>query len=126
MLLEAKKVLDRGDSVRHKGFTETQQRRPAMGRSFTPTYRVEYRTNNMHPNAPSNWLTYDYKRHGKPTAAKAEDMRKRLNTSFDRDGINFHVSKAAGVVLHVTSLKIVHQESTEVVAEATAPMFEVV
>lgn len=97
-----------------------------MGRSYTPTFRVEYYDNTMHPLATPRTLMYDYKRHGKPTAARAEDMRQMLNKSFAPGGVNFHASQAAGVVIHVTRLKIVRQSCTTVVAEARAPMFEVV
>ena len=97
-----------------------------MGTSYIPTYRVEYRDSTMHRHAASKWLTYDYKRHGKPTDAKAEDMRKMLNTSFAPGGVNFHASKATGVLIHVNRLKIVRQADNAVMGEAVAPMFEAV
>jgi hypothetical protein len=98
-----------------------------MGRSYTPTYRVEYRDNTMTRwTTPPHWLTYDSKRHGRPSNAKAEAIRVSLNASFGPDGVNFHVSQAAGVVIHVTKLWIVRQADGEVVGAATAPMFEVV
>ena len=97
-----------------------------MGRSYTPKYRVEYRDNTMNRFAASKWLTYDAKRLGKPSDASAEKLRQSLNKSFAPGGVNWNVSVAAGVVVHVQSVKIVRQADNEVVATATAPMFEVV
>ena len=97
-----------------------------MGRSYKLKYYVTYRDNTMSPAMNDNWITYDSKRHGKPTDAVAENIRKKLNESFAPDGVNYHVSTARGVVIHVTKLKIIRQSDDAVMGEATAPMFEVV
>jgi hypothetical protein len=97
-----------------------------MGRSYTPKYRVEYRDNTMNRLGTDRILSYDAKRYGKPTDAKAEDLRRALNKSFNVGGVNWHVSEAAGVVVSVNRLRIINQRSGQVVAESNAPMFEVV
>ena len=96
-----------------------------MGRSCTPTFRVEYRDNTLRHFQAPHWLTYDYKRHGKPDDAKAEAIRVSLNASFGPGGVNWHVSTARGVVIHITRLDIVRQADGEIVGTATAPMFEI-
>jgi hypothetical protein len=97
-----------------------------MGRSYIPTYRIEYRDNTMHPMAGSHIIAYDFKRDGKPTDDKAEAIRKKINSSFAPGGTNYDLSKLHGVLIHVQRLHIVRQSSGETVAKSTAPMFEVV
>ena len=108
-----------------------------MGRSYTPKYRVEYRDNSMflpitreaprcriptmHP-ARMSWP----KHLGKPDNAKAEDLRRKMNQSFQPGDVNAHVSNALGVVVHIYRLWVIEQKTGQWVAEANAPAFEVV
>ncbi len=101
-----------------------------MGKSYTPKYRVEYRDNTMvvdmhvptmHPGRiswPSNL--------GKPTNAKAEDLRRKMNQSFQPGDVNGHVSKSLDVVVHIYRLWVIEQKTGQWVAEANMPAFEVV
>lgn len=113
-----------------------------MGRISTPTYRVEYQDNRQPrqivvvngaetiATLPGflHWqsMCWDSKRDGKPTDANLEKWRQAYNRSFNPKGGNFHVSKAAGVIIHINRARIIHQKSSQVVATTTAPMFEVV
>lgn len=91
-----------------------------MGRSYTPKYIALYRDNaNL-----SKWNEIHWTRKGKVNDAAAEDFRVMLNKSFDLNGCNFHVSKACGVIVHVLEVRVVNQKTKQVVAKATAPMFE--
>ena len=92
-----------------------------MGRSVTPTYRVEVRANvNM-----GTTYTWDGKIHGRANEANLEKWRKALNASFQPKGVNWHVSDSLGVVPHICRATLIRQRTGEVVAEVTAPMFEV-
>lgn len=91
-----------------------------MGKSYTPTFHAYYRDNVN----PKVWKDIGWTVKGRPTDAKAEDFRKTLNKSFDIGGCNYHVSEAAGVVVHVIEVKVVRQSPREIVAVAKAPMFE--
>lgn len=98
-----------------------------MGRTITPTYRVEYRDQ-------SGWHKQGYAdRNGKcvlrkaPTDADAEEFRKAMNRSFNIGGSNYHVSEAAGKILHVSEVVIRKNDMDgRMVAHAKMPMFEVV
>ncbi len=93
-----------------------------MGRVTTPTFRVEIKTN-----APA-YLTdgvWNSRTMGRPTAENAEAYRQRLNQSFLPGGVN-GPRNDTDVVIHVHTIRIVRQSNNEVVAEAKAPMFEVV
>lgn len=93
-----------------------------MGRVVTPTYRVEYRVNSGY----HTLQCWDSKSYGRATEANLEKWRQALNKSFAPGGVNYHVSEDNGVVVHVSSAKIIRQSTNEVVAKTKAPMFEVV
>lgn len=88
-----------------------------MGRSVTPKYRMEVRANVGYM-TPSCWS-------GRATEKRLEDAVRSMNKSFLPDGVNAHVSKSRGVVVQILSAKLVEQSTGTVVAEYTAPMFEV-
>lgn len=93
-----------------------------MGRTITPRYFARYRDQ-------GGWhdITWDCARHGRPSTDTAEARRQSLNQSFERGGVNFHVSQAVGYVIHVSRLTIHHNiKGQPIAAEARAPMFEVV
>lgn len=99
-----------------------------MGKSYTPTYRAEYKTQT------GDWRLISWNvrggtnrtAHGVPNERNAELLRKALNKSFAPGGVNYHVSKAAGYIVSINRLRVIHQASNQVVAETVAPMFEVV
>jgi hypothetical protein len=90
-----------------------------MGRSITPTYRVVYRDNTS-----LNWRTMAWR--GKASAERLEQWRLGYNKSFNPGGVNWHVSKGLGVVVHISHARIVRQATAQIVAETKMPMFEVV
>ena len=92
-----------------------------MGRSYTPTYRVEVTVNN----GKLDLYGWDCKCHGRPTNSNAEKYRRKLNESFGPKGVNWHISKSCGVVVHVSSVRVIRQSTGAVVATAKAPLFEV-
>ena len=104
-----------------------------MGRSYTPKYRVEYRVQ-YHDNTmfikgiPTIYpARMSWPRHlGKPTDAKAEDLRRTMNKSFQPGEVNAHVSNALGVVIHIYMLWVIEQKTGQKISEANAPAFEVV
>jgi hypothetical protein len=112
-----------------------------MGRSITPTYRVEYQDNNQ-PSAIKivsgsqtiaslpgslHWKSMIWdKRDGRPTEENLEKWRRDYNRSFNPGGSNWHVSEAVGHVIHISKARIVRQKSGQVVATVRASMFEVV
>lgn len=93
-----------------------------MGRIVTPTYRVET-ASNIHGLQLSGW---DCKRNGRPSDTRAENYRTTMNQRFLPGGVNFGISEASGVIVHLSEVRIVRQSSGEVVARAKAPRFEVV
>jgi hypothetical protein len=103
-----------------------------MGKSITPNYRVEYKTNGLNPidrlwkqmiwNVSSGPNRTGY---GSPTVKNLEIWRKKYNASFEKCGVNFHVSESAGYVLRIFNCRIVNQRTENVVAEFKAPSFDV-
>ena len=88
-----------------------------MGRSYTPKYRAQYRDQR-------GWQDISY-RH-KATDADAEKFRQGLNKSFQPGGVNYHLSEAAGYILHASKVEVLRNvKHAYVVATASAPMFEV-
>jgi hypothetical protein len=94
-----------------------------MGKSYTPTYRIEAVLNDS---CLGVLYTWDSKRHGRPTVANLEQWRQATNRSFQPGGVNWHVSQSAGTVPHISAAKLVRQSNRAVVAEIKAPLFEVV
>jgi len=93
-----------------------------MGRVTTPKYRAEFRTNAKTYLTPACW---NCRTMGRPTAENAEKYRQRLNASFQPGGVN-GPRYPGDVIVHVNRVLIVNQFTNQVVAEANAPMFEVV
>jgi hypothetical protein len=89
-----------------------------MGKVITPTYRVEYRDNASRSTSAMHWR-------GRATQKRLEQWRQDYNKSFNPGGVNFHVSQALGVVVHISHAWIVDQRSGDVVAKTKMPMFEV-
>jgi hypothetical protein len=83
-----------------------------MGRSYTPTFRVEYNGGAQ--------MCWDSKRDGRPTEANLDAWRDGYNASFQPGGVNGHL---AGY--RIGAARLVRQATGEVVAEVAAPMFEV-
>lgn len=96
-----------------------------MGKSYTPTFRVEYRDNTNAQILSFNPMAWDCKMDGRPTVANLEKWRQGYNKSFNPGGVNFHVSKEIGVIIHISNAKLIRQSTGEVVAETAMPMFEV-
>lgn len=98
-----------------------------MGKTYTPAYRAEYRDQQgWHVMSWEVRSRYGMTAHGAPTEANAEKLRRALNRSFRRDGVNAHVADLLGFVPHVSAVRIVRQDSGRVVVDVRAPMFEVV
>jgi hypothetical protein len=98
-----------------------------MGRSITPTFRVEYHDNpfakvDLNVRHSFSWNTKAY---GRPTNANLEKWRTAMNKSYAAGGVNEHVSEMLGYAVSISAAQIVRQASGEVVATYTAPMFEV-
>ena len=92
-----------------------------MGRSYTPTFRVETVENFGKVN------TYDWPLKGsKFTQEKIEEWRIMMNASFAPNGCNAHIAESIGYVPHISHAKLIRQSSGKVVLESVAPMFEVV
>lgn len=89
-----------------------------MGRSLTPTYRVEYYDQAKH------------KRHcaweGRATDKRLAQWVKDLNYSFMPGGVNVHISHSLRYMPHVHKAKIIRQATGEIVAVYHAPAFEVI
>lgn len=94
-----------------------------MGKIYTPTFRAEVKDNTS-----PVWISmvWNVKDHGRPSNNNAETFRVKLNSSFLPGGVNEHISKSAGFLVHVNSVRVIRQATGDVVAEAKAPMFEVV
>lgn len=109
-----------------------------MGRTVTPKYRVEYRDNLLsmgrtRPDAVSrvdrkavNIMAWKAKEDGRANAENLAKWRNGFNASFQADGSNAHLAEAFGAIPHIHFARIVRQSDDSVVAEFTAPMFEVV
>jgi hypothetical protein len=90
-----------------------------MGKSITPTYRVEYRDNASRSTSSMCWR-------GKASKERLEQWRKDYNKSFNPGGVNYHVSQSLGIVVHISHAWLIHQRTNECVAETKMPMFELV
>ena len=92
-----------------------------MGKSYTPTYRVETKDNTSFY---WNRAAWNVKEHGRATNNNAEAYRVKLNESYQIGNVNEHISKAEGKLVHVSAVRIIRQSTEEVVATANAPLFE--
>ena len=94
-----------------------------MGRTVTPTHRIELRTNDLKVMESYPW---DSKHYGAANRGNLEEWRTVMNASFQPGGVNEHITEARGIVPHIISAKLIHQRTNEVVAETVMPAFEVV
>lgn len=94
-----------------------------MGRSYTPTYRVETKENPR--TAHISTTCWNVKSYGRPTQANVDKWRDAMNASFQPGGVNDHCNLPGGEVRHVRMARVVRQSSGEVVMTSNAPMFEV-
>ena len=69
----------------------------------TPAYRA-----NLTINGKTSEITYDYKRHGAPTDAVAENIRIVYNESFAPGGANADENET----LHVSNVEIYRNNAT--------------
>jgi hypothetical protein len=114
-----------------------------MGRSILPAFRIEYRTNHLAlglergdlfspiDGKKVKTMIWDVKSRtnvvgkGKPNRENLRAWRDSFNKSFLAGGVNEHITKAIGSIPNVTYARIVRQSNNEVMAEFTAPAFEV-
>ncbi len=90
-----------------------------MGRSTTPTFVA--RTTDQ---TGTHVVAWNFKTYGKPTDAKAEAFRTKLNESFQPGGVNEHCLTREGAIIHTSKVEVVRQANNEIVAQATMPTFE--
>lgn len=91
-----------------------------MGRSVTPTFRVE--TTGTIGMTPACWNTKSY---GRPSEKTAREYVEKFNESLEPGKCNEHIRKAYPNA-RMTGAKIIRQSTGEVVASYAAPMFQVV
>lgn len=87
-----------------------------MGRSFTPTYRIEYTAKNFGGSSAVGWQ----KHYGRASAKNLARYCELTNESFLAGGCNAHVSEMLGCNAKITGARLVHQFSGDVVATWTA------
>lgn len=92
-----------------------------MGRSYTPTYRIE-----LVANVPMSMGAWNSKFNGRPTNANAERYRQSMNQSFQPNSGHPNAATGERVVPHIYKVVVVRQSTGKVVATALAPKFEVV
>ena len=91
-----------------------------MGRSTTPTFIIQWTT--QRGVNSSIWNSAHY---GRPIDANLEKWRRSMNESFKSTGCNFHISRSAGFILHVSEATIIDQKNGDAkVAHTKMPMFE--
>jgi hypothetical protein len=90
-----------------------------MGKSFTPTYRIEITDDKgEHRYA---WSVASY---GKPTASNLKIyIQKYIESLKCPKGANCHVSKSLGYILEPNKARIVRQKGGQVVAKWEAEKF---
>lgn len=96
-----------------------------MGRSTTPTYRIEvtggFRMTNMAWQMGRGFgVSY-----GKPTDANLAKLIQDMNESMAPGGVNGHLSAGRATPARITKAQVVRQSTDKVVATYAAPMFEV-
>ena len=90
-----------------------------MSRDYTPKYRVEYETNIGRYQMA--WKDV----YGRPDKDGLENWRKVYNASFQPGEINGPLTPN-GIVQHISNAKLIRQSTNEIVAEAHAPVFEII
>lgn len=93
-----------------------------MGRTITPTYRVEFKDNTS--GKYWNSQSWESKAYGQPTDTNLESWRQRYNKSFGIEGVNFHCSRSVGFIIHIHTARLIRQATGEIIATTTMPAFE--
>jgi hypothetical protein len=91
-----------------------------MGRSTTPTYRVEVTANK----SLSDFAWYR-SQDGAATEANLEKWRQGYNDSFQVGGVNGPRDEN-DVIVHISAARLIRQSTEEQVAETRAPAFEII
>lgn len=99
-----------------------------MGKTFTPTYRLEVTENARKSyTAPlrgmHNTFGWKAKEYGKPTTANLEKWITAYHESLKLGGCNEHLSRSLGYLPTLKAAKIIRQSTGEVMAEWNAPAF---
>jgi len=84
-----------------------------MSRSYTPKYRIEAKSNN----GCGVWGTFDNEKKRR----NLEEWRQSMNASFKLGGVNEHLSKSKGYVIHIHEAELINQKTGEVVEKVEAP-----
>lgn len=92
-----------------------------MGRSYTPTYRLEWFDARGKSGAIWDVLTM-----GRPSIPNLERYVLAMERSFEAGGANSRLSERLGYVPYANKAQIVRQKTDEIVVEWTAPAFRVV
>ena len=98
-----------------------------MGRSMTPTYRIETwegLNTSKTPSVIMGWNVGGLNGYGKPTAKNLAEWMKKYNDSYKFGGVNYHCSERAGVIIHAYKARIVRQSTGEVISEWQMEDFE--
>ncbi len=90
-----------------------------MARSTTPTYRVEVTANKSLSDFA--WHRTD----GRANEFNLEMWRQGYNASFQVGGVNGPRDET-DVIVHISTAKLIHQNTGKIVAEAHAPTFEII
>lgn len=68
---------------------------------------------------------WERKRHGAPSEKNLEAFVERYARSFQKGGINYHVTQRRGYYKHPSKARIVCQETNKILAEWKAPAVKV-
>ena len=90
-----------------------------MGCSTTPTYRVEVTANKSLSDFA--WHRSD----GRANEFNLEMWRQGYNASFQVGGVN-GPRTGDDIIVHISSARLIHQNTGKLVAETNAPAFEIV
>ena len=85
-----------------------------MGRTITPTYRLEMEEQRLGSTSPAAWK-------GRPTDANLE----RYVLAYVDGGVNVHLSESLGYMPIPHAARVVRQSTGQVVASWKAAMFQV-
>ncbi len=92
-----------------------------MSRTTTPTYRVEPTVNV----GSISHFAWHYDQDGCANEANLEKWRQGYNKSFQVGGVNGPRNET-DVIVHISSARLIHQKTGELVAETHAPTFEII
>lgn len=88
--------------------------------STTPTYRVEVTANKSLSD-----FAWHGRQDGRATEANLEKWRQGYNTSFQVGGVN-GPRTGDDIIVHISSARLIHQNTGKLVAATNAPAFEIV